>query len=534
MSQQVLARKFRPQSFADVVGQTHVVSALTNALTQQRLHHAYLFTGTRGVGKTTLARILAKAMSCETGITPTPCETCIHCTQISSGSAIDIFEIDAASHTKVDETKEIISRAMYPPSHGRFRIFIIDEVHMLSKHSFNALLKTLEEPPSYVKFILATTNPEKLPDTILSRCLHFHLAALAPDVISQHLARVLDTENISYEKAALSVIAENAKGSMRDALSITEPVIAFSTGTITEAIASSVLGLTSQDALSDLLLAIIAQDATETLQQVRRIAEQATDISAVIDQMLLVLHRMTVAQLVPSEIGHLPNKLQNALTKISPTQVQLYYQIALKGAQDLAYCPSATQCFEMICLRQVAFHLSDTPRTIPFPVDQRSVAAQTPAPAPVTNNVVQPAVTPKAPTTKSLSPERITVDSWAQDIEQIPVTGMTMALLKNTAFCQYAEQTLSLELSKNQAALFNDNHKKRIEAALSSVCNISIKIDMQIIDFAENTPIKQAEKAKQNKKQAAEAAMLADNNVQTIMKTFDAKLHDVTPAEATE
>ena len=526
MSQQVLARKFRPQSFADVVGQTHVVSALTNALTQQRLHHAYLFTGTRGVGKTTLARILAKAMSCETGITPTPCETCIHCTQISDGSAIDIFEIDAASHTKVDETKEIISRAMYPPSQGRFRIFIIDEVHMLSKHSFNALLKTLEEPPSYVKFILATTNPEKLPDTILSRCLHFHLAALAPDIISQHLARVLDTEQIAYESAALSLIADNAKGSMRDALSITEPVIAFASGTITETIASSVLGLTSQDALSDLILAIIAQDAAQTVAHVRRISEQATDIAAIIDQMLCILHRMTIAQLVPSEASHLSEKLQAAVTKTSPTQIQLYYQIALKGVQDMAYCPSVNQCFEMICLRQVAFHLAQTPQTVPFPVDQ---ATPPTASAPTTK-----APPPSQATTSALSPEQITVASWGQHVESIPVTGMTMALLKNTAFRSYADQTLSLELSKSQAALFNDNHKKRIEAALSTLCNTPLKISMHIIDNAENTPIKQAEQAKLSKKQAAEAAILADDNVQTIMQTFEAKLHDVTPAEATE
>ena len=335
MSQQVLARKFRPRNFSDMVGQEHIVTALSNSLKKQRLHHAYLFTGTRGVGKTTLARIIAKAMSCETGITPNPCEKCPSCQQINSGCFIDLFEIDAASHTKVDETKEIINKAMYPPSQGRFRIFIIDEVHMLSKHSFNSLLKTLEEPPQYVKFILATTNPEKLPDTIISRCLQFHLASLSPATISEHLANILEQEKISYEPEALDLVATNANGSIRDSLSILEPIITFSDEKITAAIAGKVLGVIPQNAINNLITLIAEDNKDSVWNEIKKITDQTTDPTTIIKQMLSTLHSLSVAQVVPEQAKNLSPTLQKLLSKTNPNQIQLYYQIALKGLKDL-------------------------------------------------------------------------------------------------------------------------------------------------------------------------------------------------------
>jgi len=545
MSQQVLARKFRPHKFEDLVGQEHIVAALNNSLKNKRLHHAYLFTGTRGVGKTTLARIIAKAMSCEKDITPTPCETCSNCKQINSGCFIDLFEIDAASHTKVDETKEIITRAMYPPSQGRFRIFIIDEVHMLSKHSFNALLKTLEEPPEYVKFILATTNPEKLPDTILSRCLQFNLSAISPNTITAHLANVLKSENIEFEQDALELIAENANGSMRDALSITEPVITFANGKLTKEVTAKVLGIIPQDEISKLLLAITTSDADSTMQIIKKITKQTTDIKEIINQMLKTLHSISIAQVVPKTAESLGKELQQIIQTTSPTQIQLYYQIALKGVQDLAYCPSEIQCFEMICIRQLAFKLERKP--IKFNIKTNSTPIENTTTKAATTNQVKPAIatiektktsahtntttTPEINThsrADAEKPEQITTSSWAQIITKINVTGMTLALLKNTAFHSFNDSLIKLELSKNQSALFNDSHKKRIETALTNYFQQTIKLEVSIIDSAQNTPIKQEIKVKEDKKQQAKSDMLNDANVQTIMTKFDAKLNDVT------
>ncbi|MBT4884561.1 MAG: AAA family ATPase [Legionellales bacterium] len=435
---------------------------------------------------------------------------------------------------------------MYPPSQGRFRIFIIDEVHMLSKHSFNALLKTLEEPPEYVKFILATTNPEKLPDTILSRCLQFHLSALSQNVIKEHLAYVLQSENIEFEQDALELIAENANGSMRDALSITEPVITFANGKLTKEITAKVLGVIPQDAIVKLLLAITTNNASSAMQIVKEMTNQTTDIKAIINQMLKTLHNIAIAQVVPKTGASLEKELQQIIKTTSPTQIQLYYQIALKGLQDLTYCPSGTQCLEMICLRQLAFKLENEAKQIKFNIktnnnSAKNIAATTTTTKPATSTQTKPstsapakpAVADAAKTneiahTATTKPEQITINSWAQIITQINITGMTLALLKNTAFHSYNDNLIKLELSKNQSALFNDSHKKRIESALTNYFQQKIQLEVAIIDSAKNTPIKQEIKVKEDKKQQAKSDMLNDTNVQTIMTKFDAKLNDVT------
>ncbi len=535
MSQQVLARKFRPRNFSDMVGQEHIVTALSNSLKKQRLHHAYLFTGTRGVGKTTLARIIAKAISCETGITPNPCEKCPSCKQISSGCFIDLFEIDAASHTKVDETKEIINKAMYPPSQGRFRIFIIDEVHMLSKHSFNSLLKTLEEPPQYVKFILATTNPEKLPDTIISRCLQFHLASLSPATISEHLANILEQEKISYEPEALDLVATNANGSIRDSLSILEPIITFSDEKITAAIAGKVLGVIPQNAINTLITLIVEDNKDSVWNEIKKITEQTTDPTTIIKQMLSTLHSLSVAQVVPEQAKKLSPMLQNLLSKTTPNQIQLYYQIALKGLQDLPYCPAASECFEMICIRMLAFKLDNT--------EPKISSSTTIQKAPIKNKASQPVHnTQKAPIknepiqsvqntqTIPAQSEAPTPESWSRVIDQLDLKGMTLALIKNTSLNSVEGSNLNLDLNKSQSALFNDQHKKRIEDALEKLYQKAIKITVNITNTTVNTPIIQAEQKKTDLKQKAKQEMLANNNVQSIMSEFGATISDVTVA----
>lgn len=528
MSQQVLARKYRPRCFTDMVGQEHIVTALSNSLKKQRLHHAYLFTGTRGVGKTTLARIIAKAMSCQNGITPTPCETCSSCTQINSGCFIDLFEIDAASHTKVDETKEIINKAMYPPSQGRFRIFIIDEVHMLSKHSFNSLLKTLEEPPEYVKFILATTNPEKLPDTIISRCLQFHLASLPPSTISSHLANILGKENIQYETDALDLVASNANGSIRDSLSILEPIITFSDDKITTAITSKVLGIIPQNSINKLIGLIINNSKEEAWEEATKISKQTTDIPEIIKQILKTLHEISIALVVPTQINKLSPDLQNILKSTNANQIQLYYQIALKGLQDLPFCPTASDCFEMICLRMLAFKLDKT--TPNMQANKDSVKQQNqPQPPEEKHTIKKEQVVQNTTITADIS--SLNTDSWSSIIDKMQMSGMTLALLKNTSLRCIEGDTLQLDLNKSQAALFNDNHKQRIEDSLKNLYQKPLKIAVTITQENVDTPIKQAEKKTADRKQQVKQEMLSDNNVKSIMSEFGATISDVTVAE---
>jgi len=358
MSYQVLARKWRPHGFAEMVGQEHVLRALINALDNDRLHHAYLFTGTRGVGKTTIARILAKSLNCERGVGSSPCGECSACREIDEGRFIDLLEVDAASRTKVDETRELLENVPYAPARGRFKVYLIDEVHMFSKHSFNALLKTLEEPPAHVKFLLATTDPQKLPATILSRCLQFNLKRLPPGLIGGQLQRVLDAEGVAADAGALRHLARAADGSMRDALSLLDQAIAYGQGEVRDAQVEAMLGNLSQARLFELLEAIAASDARGLLGLLAQLAEFAPDYEQLLADLLGLLHQLALAQQVPAAVdgeAFDAERLAALAQRCAAEDVQLWYQIALLGRRDLPYAPDARDGLEMILLRMVAF-----------------------------------------------------------------------------------------------------------------------------------------------------------------------------------
>jgi len=358
MSYQVLARKWRPRFFDEMVGQEHVLKALINALNEQRLHHAYLFTGTRGVGKTTIARILAKCLNCEQGISARPCGECSACREIAEGRFVDLIEVDAASRTKVEDTRELLDNVQYAPSRGRFKVYLIDEVHMLSTHSFNALLKTLEEPPAHVKFLLATTDPQKLPVTVLSRCLQFSLKNMTPERIVSYLEKVLEAEKIGYEEPALWQLGRAAQGSMRDALSLTDQAIAYGEGLVGEAQVNAMLGTMDRGRLFKMAEVMAKADAAEVMNEVAAMAEHGPDYDEVLQGLLTIWHRAALGQVVPDAIensqGDRDAILQLAMA-MQPEALPLYYQIALSGRADLALAPDPRQGFEMILLRMLAF-----------------------------------------------------------------------------------------------------------------------------------------------------------------------------------
>ncbi len=382
-----------------MVGQAHVLKALINALDNQRLHHAYLFTGTRGVGKTTIARIIAKCLNCETGITSTPCGTCSVCREIDEGRFVDLIEIDAASRTKVEDTRELLDNVQYAPSRGRFKVYLIDEVHMLSTHSFNALLKTLEEPPPYVKFILATTDPQKLPATILSRCLQFSLKNMSPERVVEHLSHVLTAENVPFEPDALWLLGRAADGSMRDAMSLTDQAIAFGEGKVLAADVRAMLGSLDHGQVYGVLQALLEGDARALLEAVRNLAEQGPDWAGVLAEMLNVLHRVAIAQALPEAVdnGQGDRERVLALAQALPAEdVQFYYQMGLIGRRDLPLAPDPRGGFEMVLLRMLAFRPADTddaPKPVlkPVGISQATVDPATPVAAPAVT-VALPAV----------------------------------------------------------------------------------------------------------------------------------------------
>ncbi|MDR9440730.1 MAG: DNA polymerase III subunit gamma/tau [Halomonas sp.] len=380
MSYQVLARKWRPRTFHELVGQEHVQRALVNALDQGRLHHAYLFTGTRGVGKTTLARILAKCLNCtangqgDAGVTSTPCGECDSCRSIDEGRFVDLIEVDAASRTKVEDTRELLDNVQYAPTQGRYKVYLIDEVHMLSTSSFNALLKTLEEPPPHVKFLLATTDPQKLPPTVLSRCLQFTLKHMPPERIVGHLAKVLEVEGVAFEESALWLLGKAAEGSMRDAMSLTDQAIAFGQGEVHHADVAAMLGTLDHRHVLALIEALAAVDAPRLLAEVAALAEQGPDFAAVLDDITGVLHRLAIAQMVPDAVdnGHGDREALLALAaRFTAEDIQLYYQIGIQGRGDMAHAPDLRSALEMTLLRMLAFRPQGVPRPAQTPLPLR-------------------------------------------------------------------------------------------------------------------------------------------------------------------
>ena len=357
MNYQVLARKWRPHNFTEVVGQEHVVKSLINALQHNRLHHAYLFTGTRGVGKTTIARILAKAINCENLQDFNPCGVCSVCRDLDEGRFLDLIEVDAASRTKVEDTRDLLDNAQYAPNHGRYKVYLIDEVHMLSGHSFNALLKTLEEPPPHVKFLLATTDPHKIPVTVLSRCLQFNLKRLLPAQIFSQMEFILQQENIEFEAAALKLLSRAADGSMRDGLSLLDQAIVYGNGKVTTEDVRAMLGTVAQQPVDDILIALAQGDAAAILDKINEIANLTPDFSDVLQQILQVLHRVALVQQIPTAVDHdFDGDMIAALSsRLTPEDVQLFYQIGLVGQRDLDLAPDPRSGFEMVMLRMLTF-----------------------------------------------------------------------------------------------------------------------------------------------------------------------------------
>jgi len=409
MTYQVLARKWRPKRFADLVGQEHVVRALSNALIEQRLHHAYLLTGTRGVGKTTIARILAKSLNCETGVGAEPCGVCAACRQIDAGRFVDLLEIDAASNTGIDNIREVLDNAQYAPSVGRFKVYIIDEVHMLSKSAFNAMLKTLEEPPAHVKFILATTDPQKVPVTVLSRCLQFSLRNMTPQQVAAHLAHVLDTEQVSYEPAALTLLGRAASGSMRDALSLLDQAIAYGIGEVREEGVRAMLGAVDRRYLFTLLAALADGDGAALMTEAEQLAARSIGFDSALHEMAQLLYQITLAQTVPAALAA-DEPERDAILALAgvlpPSDVQLYYQIAITGRRDLALAPDEHAGFNMALLRMLAFHPANLPASAPAPVSAAAVPPSSPPAA-------HPA--PAAPPASPASPAASAPASASQD-----------------------------------------------------------------------------------------------------------------------
>ncbi|WP_432698304.1 DNA polymerase III subunit gamma/tau [Marinobacterium sp. YM272] len=411
MSYQVLARKWRPRRFQEMVGQEHVLKALVNALDDDRLHHAYLFTGTRGVGKTSIARLFAKSLNCEQGVSSEPCGQCTACREIAEGRFVDLIEVDAASRTKVEDTRELLENVQYAPTHGRFKVYLIDEVHMLSSHSFNALLKTLEEPPPHVKFLLATTDPQKLPVTILSRCLQFNLKNLIPERIVSHLTHVLEVENISFEDPALWLLARSADGSMRDALSLTDQAIAFGAGSVTEPDVRAMLGTIDQRLVYRILEAVASHDGAEVLAASAELADFSPDYSSVLGELISLLHRIALAQAVPSAVDNSLGDLEQVkalAARMRAEDVQLYYQIAVMGRKDLPFVPHAREGLEMVLLRMLAFRPAGAAvgATEPPATAQQSPAAPAPAKPESVNppSVEPPQAAPVSPTPRAETP----------------------------------------------------------------------------------------------------------------------------------
>ena len=627
MSYQVLARKWRPQTFADVVGQEHVLTALANGLSLGRIHHAYLFSGTRGVGKTSIARLLAKGLNCETGITATPCGVCDNCREIEQGRFVDLIEIDAASRTKVEDTRDLLDNVQYAPARGRFKVYLIDEVHMLSRHSFNALLKTLEEPPAHVKFLLATTDPQKLPVTILSRCLQFHLKALDVEQIRHQLEHILGAEQIAFEPRALQLLSRAADGSLRDALSLTDQAIASGDGRLTAESVSAMLGTLDDDQALSLIEALVAADGERVMAGVNEAAARGVEWEALLVEMQSLLHRIAMVQLSPSALGAdmaaIELRMRELARTVPPTDVQLYYQTLLIGRKELPYAPDRRMGVEMTLLRALAFHprmplpepeappmpaiqaapvQQAVPESAPPPPNlpqttsqvlaarsqlQRSQGAPTPKksePAaasrarPVNNAALErlssitervqarPAAaaleqapakkeayrwkattvveetkvevaTPKAlkkalehektpELAAKLAEEAVERDSWAAEVSQLAVPKLVEQVALN-AWKEQEGSRVCLHLRPSQRHLNSASAQQKLAEALGVLYGTPVELTIVEDDNpAMRTPLEWRQAIYEEKLAQAREAIIADNNIQTLRRFFDADLDE--------
>jgi len=585
MSYQVLARKWRPRSFEDMVGQTHVVRALSNALDRGLIHHAYLFTGTRGVGKTTLARILSKALNCEQGVSSRPCGECGACREIDEGRFVDLLEVDAASRTKVDQTRDLLDNVPFAPVKGRYKVYLIDEVHMFSGHSFNALLKTLEEPPPHVKFLLATTDPQKVPVTVLSRCLQFNLKRLLPDEIRRQLAHILKTEGIDSDDQALALLARAADGSMRDGLSLLDQAIAFGGGRVAAGDVSNMLGTVGRDLSLNLAEALAELDAPRTLDEVARIAELTPDFEGVLQELLLILHRVALFQQVP---GTLPEedpdqeRLAALGQRLAPEDVQLFYQIALMGQQDLPLAPDPRSGIEMVLLRMLAFR-PDTlassgqepargeplNRSEPFagggrnrgqpePATDSGSAASPPPDKPAgpaaalaaarratsgADSATPPADRSRGPQVEPVAPSQENgrtpgtdgsgtsagpvelgdPESWHALVRGLRLGGVASQLAANCELAGWDGRRLSLILDPECDGMRVASATERLRTALASVLGDDLRLDIQIGRPQGETPARRLTRRNAERQAEAEAVMEQDPVARFLMDEMDAR-----------
>ncbi len=543
-----LARKWRPRVFADLKGQEHVVQALSNALTQGRLHHAYLLTGTRGVGKTTLARILAKCLNCETGVTNTPCGVCSACTQIDAGRFVDLLELDAASNTGVDNMREVLDNAQYAPTVGRYKVYIIDEVHMLSKPAFNSMLKTLEEPPAHVKFILATTDPQKIPVTVLSRCLQFNLKPMPPALVAQHLGEVLTQEKVDAEPAALNLLARAAAGSMRDALSLTDQAIAYGGGIVEAAAVEAMLGTVRRDYLFDLLDALAAQDGDALLGHARQLAERGIafdaalqDLGNLLTQLALMLHAPNAVETTADT-----ERMQSSVAQLDVETVQLYYQIALNGRRDLPYAPDEFSGFCMTLLRMLAFAPGAAPADRPVPVRaapatrtepaQRVAVPASPPAAPQASPVHVPAaapaaevaapepVAPAAPALVAREPAPHAAWDWLAIVAELRLGGMAKMLADHSELIAQTGDAVTLRVGEAHKHLLDRAYQDKLIAALRDKHGAGLNVTFEIGAAAEKTPQQVRTRIKDARQAEAVAAIESDPFVRELVDQFGGQI----------
>ncbi|EAV3309986.1 DNA polymerase III subunit gamma/tau [Salmonella enterica] len=636
MSYQVLARKWRPQTFADVVGQEHVLTALANGLSLGRIHHAYLFSGTRGVGKTSIARLLAKGLNCETGITATPCGVCDNCREIEQGRFVDLIEIDAASRTKVEDTRDLLDNVQYAPARGRFKVYLIDEVHMLSRHSFNALLKTLEEPPAHVKFLLATTDPQKLPVTILSRCLQFHLKALDVEQIRHQLEHILNEEHIAHEPRALQLLSRAADGSLRDALSLTDQAIASGDGQVSTQAVSAMLGTLDDDQALSLVEAVVDANGERVMSLINEAAARGIEWEALLVEMLSLLHRIAMVQLSPAALGSdmaaIEQRMRELARTVPPGDLQLYYQTLLIGRKELPWAPDRRMGVEMTLLRALAFHSRmplpepETPRQsfaavaptavmTPPQVQQQSAPAPQTSPAPlpastsqvlaarnqlqraqgvtktkksepaaasrarpVNNSALErlasvservqarpaPSALETAPVKKEayrwkattpvvqtkevvatpkalkkalehektpelaakLAAEAIERDPWAAQVSQLSLPKLVEQVALN-AWKEQNGNAVCLHLRSTQRHLNSSGAQQKLAQALSDLTGTTVELTIVEDDNpAVRTPLEWRQAIYEEKLAQARESIIADNNIQTLRRFFDAELDE--------
>ncbi|MDR2244255.1 MAG: DNA polymerase III subunit gamma/tau [Burkholderiales bacterium] len=576
MSYQALARQWRPRTFAELVGQSHVVTALQNALTRGRVHHAYLLTGTRGVGKTTLARILAKSLNCEQGVTATPCGQCAACTAIDEGRFVDLLELDAASNTGIDNMREILDNARYAPTAGRYKVYLIDEVHMLSKAAFNSMLKTLEEPPEHVKFVLATTDPQKIPVTVLSRCLQFSLKPLPAEQVKARLAHILEAEKIAFDDGGLMQIARAARGSLRDALSLLDQAIAYGAGSVQETQVRAMLGAVDRDYVYRLVEALAAHDGAALLAEADGLAARGLDAGAVLDELIALFHRIAVTQVVPEAVNGFEDSVQVAAlaARFSAEEIQLFYQIALQGRADLALAPDETMGMSMTLLRLLAFTPeapSSSPAT-PAPTRREPGAGQTKtaasekateklAPARQETETPPPPIQSASGAGSSAAPQQTPVgfadtpfekgamrrqgggeanprpsstdtpfekgavrafptssDEWSDWIVGLELKGMAAQLAANTEWRSFADGTLTLALPETQHHLANKANTDKLKKALEEASGLRLRLAFEKTGVADTSLAARQRQAREQAQRDTEEAFRSDAFVQALEK----------------